>query len=525
MGIADARQISHGSEIETDLCIIGAGAAGLTMASELLGAPNRVLLLESGGRTLDAETQALYDGTNTGFPYYPPMAARLRFLGGTTNHWAGTCKPLDPIDFEARDWVPLSGWPIRYATLEPYYFRAHDICDLGEPDYDPESWVRPDAQPIPVDADILRTTMHRLSPPTRFGIKFAPMLEQASNITTLLHGNAVDLVIDESTSRISAVDVACLSGTKFRIKAGAFVLAMGALENTRFLLHCLEDSKLRMDAQAETWVGRCFMDHPGMAGGILMPSDDKHSATLYQNIQGQDGHMGFGVLVPSEDVMKRSRILNAKLHLRPTNLREGIRALAPGVVGATIAARSGVFFAEFGEHLRNIISELDNLAVYSYEHMFRGRASRGGYYLNYHLEQAPNRESTVLLSDKRDALGMRSLNIHWQLGELEQHTLRQLNTITAAAFGAGAVGRTWEAPIDSSGWPTGVRGAWHQMGTTRMSADGQFGVVDGNCKVHGVDNLYVAGSSVFSTSGHGSPTLTIVALAVRLAEHLRELRT
>jgi choline dehydrogenase-like flavoprotein len=521
MSFVDSREIPDGAELETDVCIVGAGAAGITIAVELIGSGRRVILLESGGLTLDGDTQALNHGENIGFPYYPPVTLRLRFLGGTTNHWAGVCRPLDPIDFEQREWVPLSGWPIGHADLEPFQERAHAVCDIGPTDFGPGAWLAPDAQPLELAPASLRTTMLQVGPPTRFGQKFGPLLEQPSNVQTYLHGNALSLQLDEQGATVRTVEVGCLTGTRFRIRAGIVILAMGALENTRFLLNCLEAGSFPAAAWHD-WVGRCFMEHISAVGGVLVPADENFSAALYGGRTSADGHFGVGVIVPSREVIAREQMLQARLGLTPTDLRTGVRSVAPGLIGAAVAAQSGRLFEELGEHVRNIMSELDDLLVYSYEHMFRARAARGAYYLHYILEQSPNRDSRVILSGNRDTLGMRQLQIDWRFGELERHTLRRMNALVAAEVGAAGIGRVWETPEEaSSGWPVGTRGSWHQMGTTRMSSSSRDGVVDQDCRVHGTENLFISGSSVFSTGGHANPTLTIVALALRLADQLK----
>jgi choline dehydrogenase-like flavoprotein len=525
MSFLDAREVPQGSEVEADVCIVGAGAAGLTIASELAGSPHRVILLESGGFSLDRETQALYDGENIGFPYYPASTIRLRFFGGTTNHWSGVCRPLDEVDFQERPWVPLSGWPIKRAELDPYYRRAHAICEVGRMDYDPGLWEAPEAYPLEFGASSLQTVMYRVSrPPTRFGQKFRSVLDEHSNVVTYLHGNAVDLETDASGSEIRRIRVRCLTGTEFRISARVFVLATGAVENARFLLHCLETGSLG-PGPSRDWVGRCFMEHLSVVGGVLLPSDPALPTGLYQRRPSQEGDVGYGVLTVAPDAMAGEQILHSKIHLTPTSLGEGLKSVAPGVVAAAVAAQSGRLFEELADHVRSLIFEVDELAIFSYERMFRQRTAGSAYYLNYHLEHAPDPESRVTLSDDRDPLGMGRVRIRWKFGDLERRTLRRTNRLIASEVGAAGLGRVWEGPDDvESGWPVGLRGAWHQMGTTRMSDEPEAGVVDRHCRLHGIENLFVAGSSVFPTSGHANPTLTIVALALRLADQIKEVR-
>ena len=138
----DARTIPAGATLETDICIIGAGAAGIALAQEFAGLDMRVSILESGGREFDAETQQLGTGRNIGTPYFPLDAARLRYFGGTTNHWGGLCRPSNAIDFESRSWVPDSGWPLTKAELQPYYERAQVSCNVHSSERGIDYWIQ-----------------------------------------------------------------------------------------------------------------------------------------------------------------------------------------------------------------------------------------------------------------------------------------------------------------------------------------------------------------------------------------------
>ena len=227
--------------------------------------------------------------------------------------------------------------------------------------------------------------------------------------------------------------------------------------------------------------------------------------------------------LPAE-AQAREKTLNVCVELRPASLRSGLRSIAPGLVAAIVGLRTRASFTSIGEHLRNVARDLDDVAIFSHQKVFRSGGSEQEFYLTYQMEQAPDPESRVTLAPERDELGMRTVRLNWRFGNLERQTLHRANALAAQAFGASGLGRIGEIPNEAgSDWPTGVRGAWHQMGTTRMSREAKLGVVDADCRVHGLSNLFVAGSSVFSTSGCSPPTLTIVALALRLADHLKRL--
>jgi len=230
---SDAREVEDGAIIEGDICIVGAGAAGITLALGLLDGGRRIVLLESGGFDYDHDTQALYQGVNLGLPYYDLDVCRLRYFGGTTNHWEGRCRPLDPIDFEARPWVPHSGWPITKATLDPFYARAHEICQLGPYRYDPADWLQPGESALAFDPARITTNLWQFSPPTRFGETYRQALAMAPDVEVLLHADVVDIATNEAGAEVDRLQVATLSGRRFGVRARAYVLACGGIENAR----------------------------------------------------------------------------------------------------------------------------------------------------------------------------------------------------------------------------------------------------------------------------------------------------
>src|SRR3989442_12313117 len=231
----DVRHIAGGTELGCDLCIVGAGAAGITIARELADSKLSVLLLESGGLQLDSHTQDLYSGENSGRPY-PIRDSRLRYFGGATNHWWGWCRPLDQIDFEEREGLRHSGWPLSRAELDPYYARAQRICQLGPFRYDTAFWaetigIKPFSLGGRVDSAILQ-----FSPPTRFGEVYRNDLRRSTNVRVLLNANLVGLELAPGSAVVRRARVATLAGKRFAIRVRQLVLAAGAIENARLLL-------------------------------------------------------------------------------------------------------------------------------------------------------------------------------------------------------------------------------------------------------------------------------------------------
>lgn len=521
--LRDAREVPRGSEIEADICVVGAGAAGITLALELRGSGLQVCLLESGGLQRDPRTQSLYQGAIDGVPYYPLDVARLRYFGGTTNHWAGLSRPLDALDFQRRPWIPYSGWPISREELDPHYERAHELCELGAFDYDPALLETESAPRLPVGEDLVVTGMDRWSPPTQFGLAYREDVERASDVAAYLNANVVEVQTDEEGRLVRRLRVATLDGNEFHVSARLFVLAAGAIENARLLL-VSDGVRPHGLGNDRGLVGRFFKEHPSVVGGIFLPTDP--DVPLEPYLTGApslpDGGRGEAFLTPTPEILERHEMLPVKVSLVRTSIQADLRAQMPGLVTAVVAARTEGLTDGLAQHVHAVARHLDNLAIYSYERMFESQVDTRGYYLRYTLDQVPDPDSRVTLTDDRDALGMRRVRLTWKVGEVERRTLREANRILARALGRAGLGRVRELEDDpDTGWPPGMRGSWHQMGTTRMSADPGRGVVDRDCRLHDVPNLYVAGSSVFSTAGYASPTVNVVALAVRLAEHLR----
>ena len=516
----DARTLESGSTLDGDLCIVGAGAAGIAIAREWIGARRRVVLLEGGGFDYDPRMQDLYRGEIVGLPYYPLHAARLHYFGGTTNHWAGFCSTYDPIDFEQREWVPHSGWPIRREDLDPFYARAHRLLDLGPYEYDAEAWARRDTElvPLPLDRDVAWTKMWQFSRPTRFGTKYRDAIVNARNVHLYTHANVCELDANEALTAVEGLRVRTLEGKELRARAHCYVLACCSIQNARLLLASNRRASAGL-GNAHDLVGRYFMEHLEMPSGELVLTKPYSSRMKMYELQ-------FGVtkaraeLALSAKVQQEHRILNGTASLEPGALGEEVKSTFQFLPPQTIAA---LMAWEKGGRVGPFPLAADERPGTDSAHA--APTPPRFFHLMTRQEQAPNPDSRVTLGRERDAMGMPRVRLDWRLTELDKRSIRTYYELLGREMGRAGVGRVqlreWLLSDDDRSWPSFLSGGWHHMGTTRMHADPKQGVVDADCRVHGLSNLYVAGASVYPTAGAANPTLTLVALSLRLSDHLR----
>ncbi|MGB8600452.1 MAG: FAD-dependent oxidoreductase, partial [Burkholderiales bacterium] len=275
----DTRQQSEGTTVETTVCIIGGGVAGITIALELEKKGIACVLLESGGHEADDATRDLYRGENVGLPYDFADGCRSRFLGGSSNCWGGWCRPFEDIDFKQRDWVANSGWPFGQEEVAPYYARTHELLQLGPVNYDSAFWVkavnRADVQLLPLTKNKIEDVLIQFSPPARFGKVYHDELSKAKFSSVYLYANVVNIETDAGGQSVKRVHVKTLSGRSISVHAKQFVLAAGGIENARLLL---ASNKIQLNGigNQHDVVGRYFMDHPRIYWGKITPKDPKY---------------------------------------------------------------------------------------------------------------------------------------------------------------------------------------------------------------------------------------------------------
>lgn len=490
----DARSVPAGSTIDTDIAIIGGGPAGISLALALAATPARVLMLESGGTGFYAATQALYAGRETGVSYIPLASTRLRYLGGCSNHWGGWCRPLDPVDFETRTWFAHSGWPFGRREIEPYFARAQALVEAGPFIYDQQQkWSAALGAPIRLGAGGLYTTYFQFSKqrgsvlPTHFGERYADTLKRVDNLTTFLHANVTGLRLSSAAERLDRLDVATLSGNRFSVKPKLAVVAVGGIETPRLLL-ASNDVMATGVGNAHDLVGRYFADHPIPGQTATLVLFDGRIAPYYQLIQPANGTNFRGAFAPT-DVFRRDR----------------------GVPGSLATVEGEVQLD--GDGLAAVAETAGALGI--------DASSMRAFTLGCGMELAPDPDRRVALTSERDALGMPRLSLDMRVSDDDfaryRGTLKELGRQLLAAH-TGMIRLLHRSRAE---WLSAMDWGNHHMGTTRMHDDPHRGVVDANSKVHGVANLYIAGSAVFPTYGASNPTLNLIALVLRLADHLK----
>jgi choline dehydrogenase-like flavoprotein len=505
----DARNIDNGSLIEGDICIVGAGAAGISMALEWMNTPYKIILLEGGGFEYDDKVQELYAGKTTGQHYFPSISCRLHYFGGTTGHWAGWCSTFDEIDFKKRDWIPHSGWPIKREDLDPFYARAQKNVDLGPYNYSVDFWQKQDPSmvPMPLDKNVVWNKMWQFSPPTRFGEKYKDTIVKSKNIHLYTYANVVNIKTNENVSSIEEVTVKNYAGKEHTVRARYFVLACNTIQNARLLLASNRQATKGIGNDNDL-VGRFFMEHIEIkAAELWLAKPDPMQ--LYMWEWGKT--KARAELAISAQKQQEYKILNGTAALSP--LEEAKNQPSMIEIWSEDEKKNMERMKSFDKKGDNGETKVLQLKAYQSFQLFT------------RIEQAPNPNSRVTLDTEKDSLGMPRATLHWELTPFEKRSIRQIYTTIGREVGRTGIGRVrlmeYLRDEKDESWPEFTGGGWHHMGTTRMSDDPKQGVVDANCKVHGINNLFVAGASCYVTAAAPNPTLTLIALTIRLADHLK----
>ncbi len=500
-----------------DIAIIGAGAAGIALARALKGSGRRILLVEAGGLRPDPADDAQNEVEIHGHPFPGATEGRARVLGGATTLWGGQSLPFDPIDFEARAWVPHSGWPIARETLAPYYPPAERLLHLDRMAYGADGWRIAGVEPPPFDPARIGCQISWLSRRKDFARLYGAELEAADDITLLLNANTTALHADEGGARVTHASVRTREGREGRIEAGIFVVATGAIETARLMLASPAPDGNGIGNRRDV-VGRYFQDHPSAHALAIVPRDLGAFARYYRPHNRR--HYRLFPKVPLAPAVQQSeQVLNATaeivFHLPQDSPYHAVRDFYRAVGAGRLEARAGTASA-----IAKVFGELPSLA----RALITGRsptASGSTVTLWAHIEQAPNPESRVMLAATRDALGQPRAAIAWRLTELERKTFAVFARTVADELARTGLGEAqlpdWLATAD---WRAEVADFYHHMGTARMGTDPATSVIDTDLKVHDLANLYVAGAAAFPTGSASNPTLTLLALALRLADHL-----
>ncbi|MDP3897773.1 MAG: GMC family oxidoreductase [Mesorhizobium sp.] len=456
------------------VAIIGGGPAGITVAHKLHRSGIPTVLFEAGGEEYTEESQDFYKGKTFGDTYFDLDVTRLRFLGGSSNHWAGWCRILESYDFEAKSYIPHSGWPIGRADLEPFFAEVYDI--LGIQAFEPDHPV----------TDSFRAMQMIKSDHVHFGEKFRDELARSGSIAVVLNTEVSELVGNGRS--VTSAKLWSRGADAGEMTASHFVVATGGLENSRLLLWSNERSNGGVVPNAGA-LGRYWMEHPMYwAGNAFITNRD----ALKPDADGD------AFLIPSVEAMAKLGVPNFHIQL------ETMPYFGAKKFMADIACRA----PEITEWVSKTLGS--HLQCTARVHI--------------DWEQPPVESNRVALSaTDRDASGVPRIELHWRKGELDRKVLLEGMRLFGEEFARKDLGRLrisdWVRNGDDYPDDMEIAGN-HHMGGTRMGSDPATSVVDGDCKVHGMANLYCAGSSVFATAGQCTPTTTLTAIAVRLGDHL-----
>lgn len=540
--IIDARQLAPGSSLEADICIVGAGPAGLTLAREFKDQPLKVLIIESGGFKAKRSLKKLNEGTSVGDPYPNPRWGRHRQVGGTANRWlvdigsglyGARYAPLDPIDFEKREWLPNSGWPISRATLEPYYARAQKHTGLGPYEYETKAWEEGTSlKPLSFTGGDMTTTMFQFGPKDVWTKQYADVTEHAANITAVVNGTVLEIETDEGGTNVTGLRAVNPDRQQFFIKAKQVILAMGCIEITRLLLLSRAKHANGIGNQNDV-LGRYFMDHPQAYLNVFTPSDrNLFNQTDLYDLRPMKNYGVMAKLVFTEQAMRRDHLMNMCFVLFPRRdhfMSEAFQSFFNVALAVVHRQRPG----NLVYHMTTMLKGAPHLAQIGLWWL-QGKApypylSKGGWaplknkselFTMFELfslvEQAPDPSNYITLGNQLDPNGQPKVEIHWKFSSLDKDNVVRSREVMRNEFTKSGLG-TLQFTQELFTSPSSV----HPIGSTRMSDDPKYGVVDANLKVHSMNNLYLASSSVFPTGGYANPTLTVVALACRLADHIK----
>jgi len=521
--ILDAKLYTSPQALKADICIMGGGVAGIVLANELKAHFPNIILIESGDEFYTQEAQDLYAPSKKPDNYVDPSYSRLRFLGGTSNHWLNNTSPLSTIDFEKRDWLDNSGWPITFEDLEEHYDSAAKYCGTESDNYNRSFWQKFLHQDNvfetskSIEFGIAKASIA----PVRFFHQYGSHLRDLPSIQVIKNANVIDLEFDSETEDIKEVSFNAYNNITHNIKASTFIMCFGGIENARMLLYFNRKYNNKLGNQYDN-VGRYFMDHPTMKPAQLFTQDND---LFKDNSQKVESFNVIRFIQLTEDALRKHRTTNLRMPPIPANSYQ----LSDGISSFHIlkqAIHDGEYPDDFSTHIGNIFSDIDMVVEAvsrkSFDtKLFDNAGEFEGFELNIMMEQGPHRNNRVKLGNETDQFGIPRVEIDWELKDDDIERLWRSLAVLGKEVGMLSIGRLRILKEQSSRLFHDQMGfGHHHMGTTRMSTCEKEGVVDKHQKVFGTNNFYISGCSVFTTGGHVPPTLTIVALSIRLAQHI-----
>jgi choline dehydrogenase-like flavoprotein len=527
--LIDARKINKSQRFDADVCIMGGGVAGVIIANELIKEGRTVVLLEAGDDRHNKDAQLDASAEYVSSPYPDPQQSRVRQLGGTSTHWANNTSPLSSIDFEKRDGLPMSGWPIKKSDLEPYYALAGIYCGVGDEGYDLEYWLEyfkknktlPDNYLGALSLGVAKAAV----PPTQLYYDHGSNIKNHKDAQVVTFAHVVDVSFSAATKKINNVIFSNPAGVKSEVHATQFIMAFGGLENARMLLHFNQKNNNQLGNQGDC-VGRYFMDHPTLKGAHVYSKDPSAFSFFDGEITEDYKRFALNFFELNSDTLRQEGITNLRLPMTVANRRQ----LSHGISSLHILKDrlKGIDMSgELASHITNVVMDFDVVAdtlsrKVLNKPLMDSVDEPAGFEVSLMMEQTPHRDNRISLGNSKDRFGVPKMRVDWQLHDDDKARLWKGLNIFSRELGALGLGRVRSLEDRASRiFSDQIGFGHHHMGATRMSENPNTGVVDKEHKVFGTDNLSMAGCSVFSTGSHVPPTLTIAAMSIRLAKIIK----
>jgi len=530
--LSDLEEFDDDVTCQGDVCVVGGGAVGLVVAVQLSRMGKRVILLEGGGVGLEERSQALHRTITAGHPSEREDFGRYRVLGGTTTFWAGQVIPVDQIVFEDRAWVTDAKWPFTIAELDPYHRKAYELIGLENVELDDSKiWrkigVNPDLGPN------LGVVLTRWAPSRNFARLFKKEIDGTGNFRAFVHANVTGFSLDETGRKISGIKARSFNGKQITVNAKSVVLACGTIEIARLLLQPSGDDG-PYPWQSNPWIGQGFIDHiDSIAGTVeiwnksafhklfdsIMVNKFKYSPRIHLNADEQRKQRTIDIAANFNfESITLQHLENIKMFLwsiaamqRP---REAVEGVKPDKIWRLPIHVMAVMKIAFPIAFR-----------YLMDHRLY-KPVGGTVYLRLTSEQIPNPASCIRLVDEKDELGMRRVEVDWKFDGREIRTFAIFSRLirdTLRERGIGEITLDPDLENESQAYFEKVVDGNHHMSTARIGNTADEGVVDSDLRVHGTENLYVAGAAVFPASGFANCTFTALALGLRLCDHLERI--
>lgn len=522
--IIDFSSLDTPSEYRSRICVIGSGPVGLSIVAEFLNSPKiDVIVVESGALSANSKNDTLNELTNTGDAESGLAGSRARVFGGTSTLWGGQAIPLSSLDFEQRPWVQNSGWPFHIGTLSDYFRRAAKILEIDGADFDLDIWQKNSGFKKDIDQEKLRLTFSRWSPAPDFSKTYLKTIEKSQHVKILVNANVTELESSKSGTSVKSAVIKSLPGHTGRVRADIFILCCGGIENPRILLNSKSFSGDGLGNQYGN-VGKFFQDHVAYYGARLIPMDFKKFVSLFSSYFNKN-QMYLPKLQLSERLQTENKALNVIGNVGVEYTKDSAVALKRLFNDLKSKSIDKGTFNSLAQVMKDPIDSGRLILSYGLSRrMYYPR--KADYFLIANCETEPAAESAVSLDSELDALGVPKAKVNWAItNSVKQSLLLYLENVREELDRLGIAQAIIKPSLyeESDAWKSSIFSIYHHIGTTRISDSSESGVVDSSCKVHGVENLYIGGSSVFPTSGAANPTFTAMALSLRLADHLKSI--